>query len=246
MNKLIYVAAGLIAFVGFILVMAPASIAVSLAGDQLKQVPDLRIGQIDGRIWSGSAQIQYRQFPARLSWNLSPLPLLAGKISADLEVQGEGLDASFHLAASDHSGMVTNALAQVDASYINQVSVDYGLELSGQFNLVAEEISFTPQWLTGVNGKLDWPGGMVHIETPQQLYSVDLPALSGDLSMQGDQLQATIDGPNERFIDLKLKPTGWVEVGISYAFLELAGLPLPGNSGDSTVGPAVLLEEKIL
>lgn len=245
MNKLLYVFAGLIAFLGFIVVMAPASIALSLASDQLKRVPDLNIGQVEGRIWSGSAQIQYRQFPATLSWNLSPIPLVTGRVAADVDVRGQGLDASFHIIASDTSGTITDVRAVVDSSYINQVSVVYGLELSGEFTLVAKSVTFIDRWLSEVDGRLNWPGGIVHIETPQQLHSVDLPALRGDLSMQGDHLQMTIDGPEARFIDLALKPSGWAEVGISFDFMQLAGLPMPGNPADSG-GPAVVLEEKIL
>ncbi len=245
MNKLIYLLAGILTFLGFLLVMAPASIVLSFADDTLKQVPDLEIGRVDGRIWTGSAQIQYRRLPALVSWDLAALPLLAGRISAQVNVAGDGLDADFRVSANSEGGTISKGKAFIDASYINQVSLDYGLDLSGRFSLVAEEISFNKRWLTSLSGHFDWPGGIVHIETPQQLHSVDLPELNGSLTMQGDNLEIVIEGSEARMINLTLKPDGWAEVGVSFAFMDLAGLPIPG-SDNSRTEPAILLEEKIL
>ncbi len=246
MSKLFYVIAGIVTFLVFLLVMAPASLVVATAEDQLKQVPDLKIGEVSGRIWSGSAQIQYQQFPAMVTWNLSALPLLVGRLSADVQLREQGLDANFHVSASGTEGTVSDAELLVDASYINQISISYGLDLSGQFSVSEADVSFNNQWVTSAAGILEWPGGIVHIETPQQLYSVDLPPLNGDLSMDGDNLRLAIDGTGERMLDLTLKRSGWVEAGVSYAFMELAGLPLTGNTTSSREEPAVLLEEKIL
>ncbi|MBO6556707.1 MAG: type II secretion system protein N [Pseudomonadales bacterium] len=246
MSKFFYVIAGIVTFLAFILVMAPASLLVAAVEDQLKAVPDLKVGHISGRVWSGSAQIQYQQFPTTVTWDLSALSLLVGRLSADVELREQGLDASFHLSVSGNEGTIRDAKAVVDARYINRISVGYGLDLSGQFNLSEANVSFANQWITTAVGNLDWPGGIVHIETPQQLYSVDLPPLNGDLFMHEDNLRLAVQGSGERMLDLTLKRTGWVAAAVSYAFMDLAGLPLPGSVSASPEEPAVLLEEKIL
>lgn len=246
MNKFFYVAAGIITFLVFILVMAPASLLVSLAGDNLQKVPDLEVGRVEGRIWAGAAELQYQSFPALVSWNLAALPLALGRISADVEVAGDGLDAAFHVSANSNEGSITGATAFVDARYINQVSIGYGLDLSGQFSFSSDEVSFNRRWITAATGDLDWPGGIVHIETPERLHTVDLPPLRGKLSMDGDSVKLAINDTNTPLIDLSLKPSGWAAVGVSFAFIELAGLPIPLDARTDVAGPALLIEEKVL
>ena len=246
MNKLIYIVAGVITFLLVILIMAPATLLMSIAGDKLKQIPDLEIGQVDGRIWAGSAQVEYRQLPAMVTWDLSALPLLLGRVSADIDLQEDGLNASFHVDTSTTEITVSDAAIQVDAFYINQVTMDYGLDLTGQFSVTGGKLSFENQWVTSASGNLNWPGGIVHIQTPQQLHSAVLPALSGDVSLSGENLHLTIERESDRMIDLTLKSNGWAEAAVSVAFMELAGLPLPGNSDSRPEEPALLLEEKIL
>ena len=246
MNRLIWVVIGLVTSLGFIFIMAPANLAVSMAQDSLGRIPDLEIGRVEGRIWSGNAQIQYRRFPAQVNWNLAALPLLIGSVSADIELHGDGLDAGFHLATHGAAGEVTDATALIDARYINPVSLDYGLNLSGQFSLTVDEIAFDNNRITSATGELNWPGGLVHIETPQQLYSVDLPALSGNLYMNEDNVRLRTTGQQTRLIDLTLKPDGWVEAAVSFAFMDMAGLPVPGKAEANREETAVLLEEKIL
>lgn len=246
MNKFFYIAAGIITFMVFILVMAPASLLMSMAGESLQKVPDLKIGRVDGRIWAGSTELQYQGFPARVSWNLAALPLVLGQVSADVEVTGDGLDADFHVSANSQEGRITGATAVVDARYINQVSVGYGLDLSGQFSFTSDEISFNNQWVTAAIGNLDWPGGIVHIETPERLHSVDLPPMIGEVSMDGEAVQLAINNERTSMIDLSLKPNGWAAVGVSFAFIELAGLPIPLDARTDVAGPALLIEEKVL
>jgi len=246
MNKFFYIVAGILTFLVFILVMAPASLLVSLAGDNLKQVPDLEIGRVDGRIWTGSAEVQYQGFPAMVSWHLAALPLVLGRLSADVEVTGDGLDAAFHVSANGQEGTLTGTTALVSARYINQVSVGYGLDLSGQFSFSSEEISFNNRWVTAATGDLDWPGGIIHIETPERIHSVDLPPLQGELSMDGDSVQLAISDRGTALIDLSLKPSGWAAVGVSFDFIELAGLPIPLDANSGSAGPALLIEEKVL
>ena len=251
MNRLVvYIIIGLVTFPGFLLIMAPASLAVSLVQSSLGRIPNLEIGQVAGRIWSGSAQIQYHRFPAQLNWQLAALPLLIGKLSADIRLRGDGLDAGFHLATRGGTGRITGGAALIDARYINPVSIDYGLELSGQFSLTEVEIAFADNWFRDATGALHWPGGPVLIETPQQMYQAGLPALSGNLSMSQDNLRLGITGQPTRLIDLTLKPGGWVEAAVSFAFMDMAGISLSGldvsGEAENREETAFLLEEKIL
>ena len=62
MSKGFYLAIAIIAFTIPIVVMAPASIVTGLFGDAVQQnIPGLKIGATQGRIWQGSTQLQYQR-----------------------------------------------------------------------------------------------------------------------------------------------------------------------------------------
>ena len=243
MNKLLYIIVGLITLVGFMLAMVPARFLLSQIAGELQPI---ELGRVDGRIWSGSAEIRYHQFPATLSWELAVLPLFLGRVSTDVEVQADGLDMNFRVSANWAGGSVSGGNVVLDAHYINRVSLEYGLDLSGQFTLTDAELVWTDNWLDSARGQLDWSGGRAQIETPWQVQVVDLPALQGELSMEDRNLLLQVLDADSELMKLRLKPDGWGEMVINYAFMEMVGLPLPGNLHGRGNEPAVVLEEKIL
>src|SRR5689334_1511826 len=78
---------GLLAFVGFIIARLPAS---WIAPGPTSPV---RCSDVDGTLWSGTCTglTAYRQSYGDLSWEVHPLRLLAGKLSASVVlVRGTG------------------------------------------------------------------------------------------------------------------------------------------------------------
>ena len=133
-----------------------------------------------------------------------------------------------------------------DASICRRIRPDYGLGLSGQFKLSDALVSFDNSGMTDLAGGISWPGGVVHIETPQRIHPVTLPPMQGKLSMEDDNARLLLAADNRKMIDILLKPSGWAEVAITFAFMALAKLPLPGNpEAAGPDEPAILLEEKI-
>ena len=246
MNKTLLIATGLLSFLACILIMAPAGAVLGLLADDLrKQAPDLAYGNITGSIWRGAADAQYGRLPpVRVSWRLSPLPLLLGRAEGRAAITGQGVALAFsgslHRSGLELSGL--NGL--VESDYINRVSRDYGLEVSGRFTVRNLNLRFANGRFTRCNGALAWPGGPVRIQTPQRLYSVTLPPLAGRLATADAGVQVDIIGQGETLIRLRLKPSGWGEAAVNHAFMTLARLPLPGG-GPAREDPALLVEEKL-
>jgi hypothetical protein len=248
MNKLLYLLLGTIAFLVFLVVMAPASSVLRIADDEFRQqLPELRLAGISGSIWEGSGTVQYRQFPAvAVNWKLSPLPLLSRAVASSASFTAEGLDAEIQsYVSTDQSAAstISYATALISGDYINQVTLNYGLDLSGEFKLTNARATIRGQWLSDLDGILNWSGGIVHIETPQQLHTVKLPPMVGNLTLDGDNVLLNITADTDEMIRISIKPDGWAEVAVNYAFMDLADLPLPGGTADSD--PAILIEEKI-
>jgi hypothetical protein len=246
MNKAFYLAIAIIAFTIPIVVMAPASIVTGLFGDAVQRnIPGLKIGATRGRIWQGSTQLQYQRLPAvTVSWKLAALPLLNGKVSTLVELTGGGLQLEMGAMASTSGGSLDNINGTIESRFINAVSVGYGLDLTGVFELSGISTSFDQRWLTALKGVTNWSGGIVHIETPEQFYSVKLPALTGQLSMKGSNAMLDVASGTSTLLTLALKPDGWSQTSVSYTLTDMAGLPLPNGYQDTT-GPAFVLEEKV-
>lgn len=245
-RKASYIALAIIAFSVFIIVMAPASLVIGIFGDDIQRnVPGLKIGASKGRIWQGSAQVQYQQFPpVTMSWKVAALPLVTGKVSTSIELNGDGLELELDAMISTAGGLLDNVEGTIESRFINAVSVGYGLDLTGVFELSGIGASFDQVWLTALKGETNWSGGIVHIETPVQFYSVKLPALRGLLSMQDSNAVLDVTSGTSTLLTLLLKPDGWSKTSISYTLMDMAGLPLP-NGYQDTAGPAFVLEEKI-
>ena len=246
MSKAFYLAIAIIAFTIPIVVMAPASIVTGLFGDAVQRnIPGLKIGATRGRIWQGSTQLQYQRFPAfTLSWKLAALPLFTGKVSTLIELNGGGLQLEMGALASTSGGSLDNINGTIESRFINAVSVGYGLELTGVFELSGINTSYDQRWLTSLKGVTNWSGGIVHIETPAQFYSVKLPALTGQLSMKDSNAVLDVAAGTSTLLTIALKPDGWSQTSVSYMLADIAGLPVPKEYQDTT-GPAFLLEEKV-
>ena len=246
MNRVFYFAIAIIAFAIPILVMAPASLVTKLFGDTVQQnIPGLKVGVARGRIWEGAIQLQYQRFPpVTLSWKMAALPLLHGKVSTLIELAGGGLQLELDAVASTSGGTLDNISGTIESRFINAVSIDYGLELTGIVELSGISTSFDQRWLTELKGETNWTGGIVHIETPQQLYSVNLPALTGKLSMQESNAMLDVTSQTSTLLMLSLKPDGWSKTSVSYLLTDMIGLPLPNGYQDAD-GPAFVLEEKV-
>ena len=246
MNKAFYPAIAIIAFTISIVVMAPASIVTGLFGDAVQRnIPGLKIGATRGRIWQGSTQLQYQRLPAvTVSWKMAALPLLNGKVSTLIELNGGGLQLEMEAMASTSGGSLDNINGTIESRFINAVSVGYGLDLSGVFELSGISTSFDQRWLTALKGVTNWSGGIVHVETPEQFYSVKLPPLTGQLSMKGSNAMLDVASGTATLLTLALKPDGWSQTSVSYMLTDMVGLPLPNGYQDTT-GPAFVLEEKV-
>lgn len=251
MIRPLYIGLGLLSMLGFVLifvaVMAPASLLIGLLRDDITQaVPALKIGHVSGTIWNGTATVQYQNFPpADLDFSIAFLPLLTGSLDTAITLTGDGLDARFDGEFANEGGRITQLNAIIASHYINAVTIGYGLDLSGEVVVSDANLAFDRQWLTALTGQINWSGGIVHIENPAQFYSVKLPPVNGELAMDGQNLQLVLAAESE-LLNIRLKPDGWAEVGVSYAMMALAELPVPGNPPADSSKPALLLEEKVL
>jgi len=227
-------AIGALSFLMYIIYSAPASIAVNMMEEDIElNAPDIQLGQTNGTLWNGDQELQYRQFPPiNIAWDLSVLPIITGRIDSKTQLTGDGVEATFDLTASGNQGAISNLTGSVGSRYLNQITIPYGLDLSDTLAIQTVDTSWENNWLTALSGNLNWPGGIVHIETPLALLSIKLPPLTGKLSMEGSDARLHITDAGNALMNIRLKKDGWAVVAINYSLLEMIGMPL------QLVGPA--------
>ena len=237
MTKIVtFTVIALLTFCSFVVVYAPASLLWRFAEQHVvKQVPDLHIFGVDGTVWSGAAELVYRQFPASLLvWEVSPLPILRGEIETSLYLSGDGHDFDGYGSVSQTAAVVESLVGYVDADYINRVSQPQGLTFAGRVDIKSLSLSSDLAWIQQASGDIYWPGGKIISRTRAAGTQVfDLPAIKGDISMRGEAVSLNLRHNNEPVVEILLRRDGWVTVAVKARLFEIANLPWPAGSSPS-------------
>jgi len=246
---LLYVGAGLLTFLGFIVVFAPASLLYNPAAAELgKTIPELRLLSMSKTIWNGRAQLRYRHFPdSEISWELAVFPLLMAHGAVQVSIDGDGHKLHAHLDLDNVSMLIKELEGTITSSFVNQESQNLGIKFTGELQLQNINLSANRHWLTSVDGNLHWTGGKIHVEpraaggAPGQIF--ELPALDGALSLDDNVLVLDVIYQGAKLVLVRLKPDGWAEVSVKARLFDIANVPWPaGSSLDETV---IQLEEQL-
>ena len=253
MRKSVGALIALITFLAFFVAMMPAAFVYNFFQDKISRViPDVNFNSFEGTVWSGKSYVQIKHFPiVTCTWKISPLALFKAHIESSLSFSSNGLTGSADISVSNKGADIDNLSAVARSNYLNQFTIPYGLDLSGNIQLSNANLSFDNEWLTDSEGELTWQGGIVHIQPPQQIHTASLPPLKGQIYQQERTLRLDVRGAELDLMSVQIKPDGWAIVAINYALLDLTDIPLLADTTErrekpQRENPAVVLEEKIL
>ena len=247
MKKTTFFLVSLTAFCFSVIALTPASLVYTAFHDRIiTELPDLSLKKIEGTIWNGKSKIKFRQFPiVDAAWQLNPLSLVTLTVKSTVTVTAVGLQGKFEMSVNRDGITIKILNAIIEDQYLNEITVPYGLDLSGDINLSATHLYFDKQWLTKAEGELIWGGGIVHIQNPERIYTANLPALKGHLSLVDNICIVDVKESDKTMMQIYIKPDGWAKVAINYALIDLINIPLP-IAAIANEDPAIVLEEKIL
>jgi len=239
-----YLSIAVIAFLGFLIAFAPASVLWSvIEKDVSRAVPDLKVMSVGGSIWSGKTEIQFRQFPSsRLSWTISPLNILSGTGSIRIIAEGNGHSMELEADATPSEVDMKIPNGNLSSDYINRVSEQYGLIFAGNLSFNEVFMATREAKLVDATGFAHWTGGRVFVAGQSQ--PLDLPPLNGELLFADQLLVLNVTYQQLSMIKISLNEQGWATIAIKGRFFDIADLPRPDSTNpDETI---LLLEEKIL
>ena len=231
MNKVIYALIGLVAAVIFVAILLPAR-ALTIATDR---IDDVTLLGISGTLWHGEADVVYRGIEAgRLAWSVDWPALSQLRLGArwQLERGGHSLAGRAERGFDSAALTVAGSVAAADA---NALLDNYDIHTSG--TLVVDHLSvYVDGGALALAGQLRWSGGRTNYRLAGQNYDVELPPMIASLATQQGEavLDARLEENNVPLLKGRLRD-GWVEVGITKRFTQLAGMPWPGNAADHAV-----------
>lgn len=223
-------AAGLLLFVIFAVVFAPAGLLRSVVPAEIVLVNPT------GTLWQGDSQlIQQTQNLGKLRWQLSPAALLRGSVRYELTLENanDQLTGAIELAPWSAESVIEISGA-LTAVTVNEWLRAYQIDLSGVFTLDRVRLTLI-EWLpTAASGSITWTGGRVMYTLSGKTSSSILPEMLAYLG-EGPQAVVYRAGGQTPLLHAELLATGFAKVGITKRLTQLLNDPWPGGDPDHAV-----------
>ncbi len=185
--------AGIALFIAAFAIFLVATIPARFALQYLPANIPLRLGGVDGSLWHGHATQATWQNQAlgELTWQLSPFPLLLGKIKADIRIDGDGISANGLVTATgDQTVILTDTTIDADLSKI-PLPQNLMATPGGKASALIQHAKLENRWPTELDANITWQPAKilapfeVNIGTATLKASAGKDMLNGDLRSEG-------------------------------------------------------------
>lgn len=241
-----YIGFALLAYLVFLCVLLPAERGYSLIKEK---IAPLRLYQIHGSVWSGSAGIAVtgaRQMQ-NIQWTLHPWMLLLGRIEASVEFDEAGRHTQTVLGRTVGGTIyLADVKTQLPPTALENALNIPGSGLDGAVDVALSDVKFTNGKLTALDGTLSWnnAGLFVTRTSPKTKLGSFVMTLTTKSSGTGNEINGVLkDNPTSPLRAdgiLRIKPDGTYQFTGSLALrdasradlaqaLRLFGSPGPGG-----------------
>lgn len=164
---LFYLLIGVLAYAGFLVVKMPAAVAYGFIAQELQP---LAVSGVEGTIWSGRAsQVLYQRRPlGAVRWDLNPLPLVVGSVSADVSLTATAGSVETILTRSmDGSLLLENVRGRLEVSPLAPWVQLQAFRPEGKLSLDLERVGLQGKRPTEAVGEIVW--SEARIQSPRDL-----------------------------------------------------------------------------
>ncbi|WP_157954342.1 type II secretion system protein N [Saccharospirillum mangrovi] len=196
------------------------------------QSAGIRLEQVDGSLWSGSARLQAPQVPAlQLGWHARPLSLFMLRLPFDIQVSNASLDVTGRLDIKLTGASVKSLSGYVDDTAFAPIASAYGADVQGRLRL--DDVALSAGWrgaLGELGGSLSWSGGPVSVPFGSQVQTFQIPQMQGQLNSDDARWQALVLAMDETpLIDAQLSRDGVGSLSVKRALAERLNLAIPAG-----------------
>lgn len=192
----------------------------------------VRLEQLDGSLWSGSAVLQTPQVRSlQVGWQAQSLALLILRLPFDIQLTNTSLNISGRLVVKP-SGASLNAFSgYVDDTAFSAIAAAYGADIQGRLRL--DDVALSAGWggsLGDLEGDLSWSGGPVSVPFGTQVQTFQIPQMQGQLNSDDAKWQALVLAMDETpLIDAQLSRDGLGSLSVKRALAERLNLAIPAG-----------------
>jgi len=182
MRTLGLVALGAVAWLVFLVVQVPASVAIAKA----PLPPGITFDDVRGTPWHGDARATLRNGGAsiavdRIAWDFRPLRLLAGKLAFDVEARAPQLEAHGRVEQGFAGLSARDVAARADAAIAPALFPPAAAwQPKGTVTIEAPQLAWTDREITGT-ARAEWKGAEAAMPQPRALgnYRAELQGSGG-------------------------------------------------------------------
>lgn len=213
-----YLTIGLLSLFVFLIINIPAALVINSIKNQ---VPQVKVQNVSGTLWSGSAHqviVQSQHILKDVNWSVCAANLLLAEACINIEAIYKNNPLKGQLSVDlNNSIQAKNLATTISANQLGQmVNLPIG-EVSGDIELQLETLSWQPGDIPSVTGTVKWSEASITITETIQLgditivfsesdkYSVDTKVSSknGQLSISGS---ASLTASADYNLNLTLTP----------------------------------------
>lgn len=182
-----YGAIVLVGYVVFMLILFPADRAYRLLQTQL---PGVELFQVQGTLWSGTAQaVVVRGKTLRnFSWELKPLGLFKGRIEADVKFDSNTTWASANVGVGLGEKIVVSSLqGQLPVVELQALLPPAPAKLAGMLQLNFDKLVYASEskQLEYAQGRVEWQGASVTVMQEAAIGDYQLDLTTTDQGVEG-------------------------------------------------------------
>lgn len=190
--KRLLTTAGLLAFLGGMVALAPLAWVLKSVPDPLSK----RLLSPAGTIWQGSARINTAGGPVQIRWDAHPARLLLLTLAADWKADGSGLSAEGNLGIAPWGYHLQVVRGEVGGERLSRVMPGTGAHFDQPLLLSGLDLQLSPgKVVERASGRMAWGPGLVRVGGRSEPLLV--PALRGQLRRTDRGLQLQVDGEAE-------------------------------------------------
>ncbi|NMT64760.1 type II secretion system protein N [Marinobacter orientalis] len=225
--------AGVLVYLVALVVLVPAGWLWHQASAHIQLPPEIQVGQVSGKAWSGAAGAVVAGYPVTLEWQLGTpslpglsLPVVFSVVSSQSSVDGrvsfnrEGngsLDAKGRLAVAEFGDLIRRS---------------GGALIEGDVIIDRLALAWQDGRITSADGIGRWAGGEVTWPMGDSVGQAEFPPMEATLDSTADGVALVIaeqggDGPAA---DVEIRWNGMMDLRVYKRMVDLAGQPWPDSA----------------
>ena len=235
---LLLVLFGVLVYLPALVFLVPAGWAWQQVSGQVSLPAQVRVQQVAGQVWDGSAGLVVAGFPLRLDWQLGWPSLTGLEWPVELSVASaqSSLDGEVTLGWPGNARLTAKGLIAV-SEFGELIRRSGGAMIEGNVTVDRLHLAWADNRVTRADGLARWAGGNVTWPMGNQTGQARFPPMQASLGTTDGGIELTVSeqGGAGPAAEASMLWYGMMEVRVYKRMVDLAGQPWPDSASPDDV-----------